>query len=46
VSQKEIEICRGFDLQAASDSPGIGEIRALHGSLAARYGADDASGAA
>ena len=46
LSQKDIEICRGFDLQAVADNPGIEEIRVLHDTLAARYGADDASGAA
>ncbi len=36
LSQKDIEICRGFDLQAVADTPGIEEIRALHDALAAR----------
>ncbi len=46
LSQKDIEICRDFDLGVLGDDPRIAEIRVLHDALVTQYGPGDASGAA
>lgn len=45
LSQRDIEIYLGFDLETLADNPGIENIRELHGALVAAYRSDDASGA-
>ena len=37
-SQKDIEVCMGYDLQALASDPGIESIRLLHASLVSAYG--------
>ena len=46
MSQKDIEICRSFDLAAPVDKPHHDHMRELHDALVATYAADDASEAA
>lgn len=46
LSQKDIEICFGFDLASIADRPEIGNIRTLHEVLKSEYGPDDKRGAA
>jgi hypothetical protein len=46
LSQRDIEICLGFDLETLADNPGIENMLGLHGALVAAYKSDDASGAA
>lgn len=46
LSQKDIEICLGFDTEALADCPGIGGMRELHAALAEKYMAKDASSTA
>jgi len=40
LSQKDIEICLGFDLSGIADRPEIGSIRTLHEVLKSEYGSD------
>lgn len=44
LSQKDIEICLGFDLAAIADRPDIDSIRTLHEALKSGYGPDDELG--
>ena len=37
LSQKDVEICQGFDIQSLSDRPGFAEIAELHQSLHTTY---------
>ncbi len=46
LSQKDIEICIGFDLARIADRPEIDNIRMLHEVLKSEYGAGDEYGAA
>lgn len=46
MSQRDIDICLGFDVESLKDHEGIYEIRALHQALAAEYATDVRSGAA
>ena len=46
MSQKDIEICRSFDLTTLVDKPHYDHMRELHDALVATYAADDASEAA
>ena len=46
LSQKDIEICIGFDLARIEDRPEIDSIRTLHKVLKSEYGAGDEYGAA
>ena len=46
LSQKDIEICLGFDLAGIEDRPEIGSIRMLHEVLKLEYGTGDEYGAA
>ena len=46
LSQKDIEICRGFDVGTIAENEGIENMRALHDALATGYKGDDANGAA
>ena len=41
LSQKDIEICLGFDLTSIADRPEIDSIRTLHEVLKSEYGPDD-----
>jgi len=41
MSQKDIEICLGFNLAAIADQPEVDSIRTLHEALKAGYGASD-----
>jgi len=41
MSQKDIDICLGFDLASIADRPEIGNIRTLHEALISEYGSDD-----
>jgi hypothetical protein len=41
LSQKDIEICLGFDLKAVNDDPGIAGIRELHEALVASYAVEN-----
>jgi len=41
LSQKDIEICLGFDLESLVDHPAYENIRALHYALIAEYGSED-----
>ncbi len=45
LSQKDIEICLGFDLNGIADRPEIENIRTLHEMLKSEYGTDDEHGA-
>ena len=45
LSQKDIEICLGFDLASIADRPEIDSICTLHGVLKSEYGTDDEHGA-
>lgn len=45
LSQKDIEICLGFDLAGIADRPEIDSIRTLHEVLKSLYGPDDEYGA-
>ena len=45
LSQKDIEICLGFDLAGIADRPEIDNIRTLHETLKSEYGSDDEHGA-
>ena len=45
LSQKDIEICLGFDLTGIADRPEIDSIRTLHGVMKSEYGSDDEHGA-
>ena len=45
LSQKDIEICFGFDLACIADQPEIDSIRTLHEALKSEYGPDDERGA-
>jgi hypothetical protein len=42
LSQKDIEICLGFDLETLADNMGIASIRELHDALGVGYAAHDA----
>jgi len=42
LSQKDVDICVGFDPESLADNPGIASIRALHDALVANYTAHDA----
>jgi hypothetical protein len=46
LSQKDIDICTGFDLASLADMPEIDGIRTLHETLRAEYGVEDELGAA
>jgi hypothetical protein len=41
LSQKDIEICLGFNLATIADQPEIDNIRTLHETLKSEYGSDD-----
>jgi hypothetical protein len=43
-TQKDIEICLGFDLAGIADRPEIDNIRTLHEGLNSEYGPDDEHG--
>lgn len=40
LSQKDVDICRGFDIGTLADHPGYPAIQALHDSLMANYSGD------
>jgi hypothetical protein len=42
LSQKDVDICVGFDLETVAHNPGIASIRELHDALVANYAAHDA----
>ena len=46
LSQKDIEICLGFDLTCIADRPEVASIRTLHEVLKSEYGSGDEHGAA
>lgn len=46
LSQKDIEICLDFDIESLAEEPEDKPMRELHEVLRAKYGSDDASGAA
>lgn len=46
LSQKDIDICLGFDLASLADRPEIASIRTLHEVLKSEYGLDGERGAA
>jgi len=46
LSQKDIEICLGFDIESLASRPEDEPMRELHEVLRAKYRSDDASGAA
>jgi len=46
LSQKDIEICRGFDIASIAAAPEDKPMRELHEVIRVKYGADDASGGA
>lgn len=43
LSQKDIEICLGFDIEALADCTGIAAIRNLHAALVEKYTVEDAT---
>jgi hypothetical protein len=45
LSQKDIDICRGFNLTGIADRPEIDSIRTLHEVLKSEYGPEDEHGA-
>ena len=45
ISQKDIDICLGFDVAGLVDQPEFENIRALHEALISEYGPDDDRGA-
>ena len=45
LSQKDIEICLGFDVESLTDRPGNEGMRELHAALAETYKVEDANGA-
>ena len=46
LSQKDIEICLGFDVESLADHPGIDGMRGLHEVLAGKYEVENAYSAA
>ena len=46
LSQKDIEICLGFDVESLADRPGIEGMRELHAALVEKYTVEDATGPA
>ena len=46
LSQKDVEICLGFDLASLGDAVPTQQVRDLHDALMAGYGTDDERGAA
>ena len=42
LSQKDIDICLGFDLSSLADQPQHDSMRELHDALKARYASEDA----
>lgn len=46
MSQRDIDICLGFDVESLKDHEGFDQIRALHRALATEYKTDVPSGAA
>jgi len=46
MSQRDIDICLGFDIESLKEHEGIDEIKALHEALAEDYKTDGPSGAA
>ncbi len=46
LSQRDIDICIGFDVETLAGNDSFENMRALHEALAREYGSDDASGAA
>ena len=46
LSQKDIEICLGFDVEPLADRPGIEGMRELHAALVEKYKSEDANSAA
>ncbi|MCC7001997.1 MAG: hypothetical protein IT357_07565 [Gemmatimonadaceae bacterium] len=45
LSQRDIDICLGFDVESLKEHEGIEGIRALHEALAEEYNTDASSGA-
>ena len=45
LSQKDIDICLGFDVASLADEPAIEGIRELHDALTSEYGSRDGDGA-
>ncbi len=46
LSQKDIEICLGFDVESLADRPEIDAMRELHAPLVEKYKSEDANSAA
>ena len=46
LSQKDIEICLGFEVETLADQPGSEGMRELHAALAETYKTEDANSAA
>ena len=46
LSQKDIEICLGLDVESLADRPGIDAMRELHAALVEKYKSEDANSAA
>ena len=46
MSQRDIDICFGFDVESLKDHEGVDQIRALHRALVTEYKTDVTSGAA
>ena len=46
LSQKDIEICLGFDVESLADRPEIDAMRELHAALVEKYKSEDANSAA
>lgn len=44
LSQKDIEIWLGFDVESLAEHPGIEDIRELHAALIEKYKSEDAKG--
>ena len=45
LSQKDIEICLGFEVESLADRPGIEGMRELHAALVEKYKVEDANSA-
>ena len=43
LSQKDIGICLGFDVESLADGPGIDAMRELHAALVEKYKVEDAT---
>jgi len=46
LSQKDIEICLGFDVESLADRPGIEAMRELHAALVEKYKGEDVNSSA